>query len=82
MKTVTFTAFRNNASQLITQVEHGETILLFRHGRPVAEIVPFSDDFRDMSARRGPAWKGPGIRLQARGDDLSTAILEERESNS
>jgi prevent-host-death family protein len=75
MKTVTFTDFRNNASSLITQVEHGETLLLFRHGKPVAEIVPFSDESRSV-----PTWKRPGIGLRARGSDLSSAILDERES--
>ncbi|MBW1996905.1 MAG: type II toxin-antitoxin system Phd/YefM family antitoxin [Deltaproteobacteria bacterium] len=75
MKTVTFTDFRKKASSFITEVEHGETLVLLRRGKPVAEIVPFSDSFR-----KAPAWKYPGIRLRIQGRDLSSAILEERET--
>lgn len=74
MKSVAFTDFRKRASDFITEVEHGETIILLRRGKPVAEVVPFSDE-----TRRSPAWKQPGIRLRIRGSDLSSAILEERE---
>lgn len=74
MKTITFTDFRKNASGFITEVEHGETLILLRRGRPVAEVIPFSDD-----ALRKPSWKKPGLRLQIKGSDLSSAILEERE---
>ena len=75
MKTVTFTDFRKKASGFITEVEHGETIVLLRRGKPIAEIVPFSD-----RSQRTPSWKQPGIHLQIQGSDLSSAILEERES--
>jgi prevent-host-death family protein len=75
MKTISFTDFRKRASGFITEVEHGETLVLLRRGKPVAEIVPFSD-----SVQRLPAWKQPGIRLRTRGSDLSSAILEERET--
>jgi prevent-host-death family protein len=75
MKTITFTDFRKKASSFITEVEHGETLVLLRRGKPIAEIVPFSD-----TARQTPSWKRPGIRLQIQGSDLSSAILEERES--
>lgn len=74
MKSVAFTDFRKKASDLITEVEHGETIILLRHGKPVAEVVPFSD-----KVQRSPAWKLSGIRLRIQGNDLSSAILEERE---
>ena len=75
MKTITFTDFRKRASGFITEVEHGETLVLLRRGKPVAEIIPFSD--RNHSH---PAWKQPAIRLRRRGSDLSSAILEERET--
>jgi len=77
MKTVTFTDFRKRASDFITEVEHGETLVLLRHGKPVAEVVPFSD-----RSRRAPTWKQPGTRLRIRGSDLSSAILEERETGT
>ncbi len=75
MKTVTFTDFRKEASRFLNDVEHGETIILMRHGKPVAEVIPFSDRLREM-----PSWKRPGVRFQIQGSDLSSAILEERES--
>ena len=77
MKTITFTDFRKRASGFISEVEHGETLVLLRRGRPVAEIVPFSDRVQNI-----PSWKQPGIRLRTRGSDLSSAILEERETLS
>jgi prevent-host-death family protein len=75
MKTITFTDFRKRASGFITEVEHGETLVLLRRGRPVAEIVPFSDRVQNI-----PSWKQPAIRLRTKGSDLSSAILEERET--
>ena len=75
MKTITFTDFRKNASGFITEVEHGETLVLLRRGKPVAEIVPFSDRSHSI-----PAWKQPTIRLRKKGSDLSSAILEERDT--
>lgn len=75
MKTVTFTDFRKKASGFITEVEHGETIVLLRRGKPVAEVIPFSGQLQ-----RTPSWKRPGIHLQINGGDLSSAIMEERES--
>jgi len=77
MKTVTFTDFRKKASVFLTEVEHGESIVLLRRGKPIAEIIPFSD-----RARQTPSWKRSGIRLQIQGSDLSSAILQERESES
>ena len=77
MKSIAFTDFRKKASDLVTEVEHGETIILLRHGKPVAEVVPFSD-----KSQKSPAWKQPGIRLRIQGSDLSSAILEERETSS
>ena len=76
MKTVPFTDFRKNASGFIDEVEHGEKIVLIRRGKPVAEIVPFSNRLQGS-----PAWKQPGVRLQIGGSDLSSAILEERETS-
>lgn len=77
MKTINFTDFRKKASSFITEVEHGETIILVRHGKPIAEVVPFTDRHT-----RTPSWKEPGIHLQISGADLSSAIVEEREAES
>jgi prevent-host-death family protein len=74
MKTVTFTDFRKNASDFITEVEHGQTLVVLRRGKPVAEIIPFSEKIS-----RAPSWKQQRTRLQLQGVDLSSAIIEERE---
>jgi antitoxin (DNA-binding transcriptional repressor) of toxin-antitoxin stability system len=75
MKTISFTDFRKKASSFITEVEHGETFVLLRQGKPVAEIIPFTD-----TSIQTPSWKRQRTRLQIKGSDLSSAILEERES--
>ena len=73
VKTVTFTEFRKHASELFSEVEGGEAILVLRHGKPIAEISPASTE---RNAK--PSWKRPGLRLTAKGASLSSAILEER----
>ncbi|MBU2513857.1 type II toxin-antitoxin system Phd/YefM family antitoxin [bacterium] len=52
MKTIAFPDFRKKASGFITEVEHGEAFVIVLHGKPVAEIVPFSDKPTKM-----PTWK-------------------------
>lgn len=73
MKTITFTEFRRQASGLLSEVERGETFLILRHGKPIAEIAPPSD-----GNGKSPSWKRPGLRLTAQGASLSSAIVEER----
>jgi len=74
MKTIPVTDFRKNTASFINEVEHGERLVLIRRGKPVAEINPFSD-----RPPTNPAWKQSGIKLQIKGSDLSSAILEDRE---
>lgn len=51
----------------------GEIIIVLRHGKPVAQIKPITEE------TAVPAWKKPGLRLAVKGADLSAAIIEERE---
>jgi len=74
MKSIQVTEFRKNTSSFLNEVEHGETLILIRRGKPVAEIIPFSD-----RPKNDPAWKQPSVRLKIQGSDLSSAILEDRE---
>jgi len=74
MKNVTLTEFRSHASGMLTQVEHGETIIVLRHGRPIAEISPVVDQTNSR-----PSWKKSALRLSTKGSGLSSAIVEERE---
>lgn len=73
MKTVSFTEFRKHASNLLSDVERGETLLILRHGKAVAEVSRPSSDQSST-----PSWKRPGLRLAIKGANLSEAILQER----
>jgi len=55
MTTVTLTDFRSHASGMLTRVEHGETLIVLRHGRPIAEVSPVIE--KDNSQ---PSWKRQG----------------------
>ncbi len=73
MTTIPFTEFRRNASGLLDRVEKGESLVVIRHGRPIAEITPLTTD-----QNRTPSWKRSGVRLVSKGGSLSTAVIEER----
>jgi len=75
MKTVSFTDFRKKASTYFSNVEQGETLIIVRHGKPIAEISPVEGTEPGI-----PAWKRPGIKLVLKGASLSHAIMEERKS--
>lgn len=74
MRTVNLTEFRSHASGMLTDVEHGETLIVLRHGRPIAQVSPV-----ETVKNRHPSWKRPALRLTAKGEGLSSAVLEERE---
>ena len=76
MKTVTFTEFRKNASEVLDLVEKGESIRVLRHGKAIARIVPA--ELREAK----PAWKRPGLRLVTAGGSLGRAVLGERRASS
>jgi prevent-host-death family protein len=73
MKTVSLTDFRSQASGMLTQVENGETIVVLRHGRPIAEVSPIAQQDDGI-----PSWKKPALRLSSKGAELSAAIQEGR----
>lgn len=71
MIAITFTEFRNRASDLLNAVEKGEILTILRHGRPIAEVTP--------ATKPVPSWKRPALRLSVKGAGLAAAIAEERE---
>lgn len=77
MTTVTLTEFRSHASGMLSRVEHGETLLVLRHGRPIAEVTPIVSQNKEQSS-----WKRPALRLSAKGMSLSATILAERDHES
>jgi len=54
-------------SRLLAQVEGGAEIVISRHGRPVARLVPYRPD---RAVRRPGLWKGQ-VRLTAEFDQFS-----------
>ena len=77
MKTVTLTEFRSHASGMLTEVEHGEKIIVLRHGKPIAEVSPVEQE-KDSPV----SWKKPALRLSVKGSGLSSMILKERKHES
>ena len=73
MTSVTLTDFRSHASGMLTRVEHGETLVVLRHGRPIAEVSPVT-----TQDHTSPSWKSPALRLSTKGAGLSSVILQER----
>ena len=71
MQSATFTQFRNNAKRYFDRVENGESIEIYRHGMPVAIIIPVKKRDRSRLSTSKPL-KIPGV-------SLSQALLAERE---
>jgi len=70
MLTVTFTQLRNNAKKYFDAVERGQTVEVYRHGRPVAIVSPYRPG-------AGNRWK-QGRPLKVRGVSVGKMILRER----
>lgn len=73
MQTVTFSQLRNNAKKYFDAVEKGETVEVFRHGKPIAMLTPVVREVPPKLSR----WKtGNPIRIP--GLSLSKEILKDR----
>lgn len=77
MTTVTLTEFRSRASGMLDRVENGETLLVVRHGRPIAEVSPVANQGKGQ-----PSWKQPSLRLSVKGVSLAATIMAERNHES
>ena len=72
MRETTFTDLRNHAKDFFDSVEAGETVRVYRNGRPVADIVPVRPAI--------PAWKkAPQVRLSLSSLSLSDEVLADRD---
>lgn len=79
MHTRSLSEFRAHASEMIDLVEQGATVLILRHGKPVAELVPV----RGATSAKVPHWKLPiePLRIQRPdGKSGSQLIIDERDS--
>ena len=73
MKDATFTELRNNAKQYFDAVEAGDTVRVFRNGKPIAEIVPIRPGV--------PSWKKQTAPLTVKGLSLSREVLKDRKQS-
>ncbi|MBI4237388.1 MAG: type II toxin-antitoxin system prevent-host-death family antitoxin [Deltaproteobacteria bacterium] len=71
MQNVTFSELRNNAKKYFDAVESGETLEVYRNGKPIAMISPA----REHSLSR---WRS-ARPLKIAGISLSRLIMQERE---
>ena len=67
MKSVTFTELRAHAKKFFDEVEHGETLEVYRHGKPVAILYPYH---KKQLKRRTP--------LPLKGVSVSAMVIESR----
>lgn len=76
MRTVGAFEAKTHLSQLLDQVEAGETVVITRHGEPVAELVP-ARPRRDQAAIRALIAAVRGSRAgEDRGAKLGTTAKE------
>ncbi|OGQ34090.1 MAG: hypothetical protein A3F16_08920 [Deltaproteobacteria bacterium RIFCSPHIGHO2_12_FULL_43_9] len=69
-KTVTFTELRNNAKKYFDDVEKGNTLEIYRHGKPVAVLSPSKASGADY-------WKHV-IPIGVKGASLSKLVIGEK----
>ena len=73
MLTATFSELRNNAKKYFDAVETGETIEVYRHGKPVALLSPHQ-------SRSTERWKEANP-LSLKSVSLSRVVLEQRKES-
>ncbi len=67
---MTFTDLRNHAKKYFDEVERGDELEVYRHGKPIALLVPIR--------RRGDRWRtSEPLELDGK-VSLSAAILADR----
>ncbi len=72
MQITSFSDFRNHAAEYITAVEEkGARLIVTRHGKPVAEIIP-------IQKHKKPTWKRSPQQLSVKGLVFSAEILSDR----
>ena len=67
------TEFRQHVSTYLSQVEQGEEIHLFRHGRLLAKVIPPQQEMLT-----DPSWRQWHHPIEIQGALLSDIIIENR----
>lgn len=75
MISTAFTEFRKHTAAFLDKVENGDTVVITRHGRPIAEVVA-------PSVSNNKSWKRKAIRLNIKGACLSEILIADRAKNS
>jgi antitoxin (DNA-binding transcriptional repressor) of toxin-antitoxin stability system len=71
MREATFTELRNQAKTFFDVVEGGETVRIYRNGKPIADIVPVN--------RHVPAWKrSVELPISLDGISLADEVIKDR----
>jgi len=65
---------KTHFSQLLDEVERGTTIVVLRHGRPIARIVPDPEERRKRAAE---AWKNIRKLAKERAERFGPVTVEE-----
>lgn len=76
METINSTDFRIHVAQYLAAAENGEPIIIMRHGKPIAKLLPIS------TADKLASWQQPALKLKIKGVSLSKAIIKDRRESS
>ncbi len=69
MREVQATEAKAHLAQLLSEVEHGETIAITRHGKPIAHLVPA--EAQERAGRRAAVERFESWRAGWKGIDMS-----------
>lgn len=72
MEYVQFTDFRNNSKEYFDKIENGQSFIIIKRGKPVAQITPFTNTLK--------GWKREVKRIKLKNKHKTTTdyIIEER----
>jgi prevent-host-death family protein len=71
MQDATITELRNQAKDYFDAVERGDSVRIFRNGKPIADTVPIRPGL--------PSWKRQATPLTVKGLSLSREVLMGRD---
>ncbi len=83
METVGLFEAKTHLSELIARAERGEEVIITRHNKPVAKLVPFNEVSPELVTRRreiAAEMQAIGREIEARGGPITVEeILEWRD---
>ena len=72
MEFLQFTDFRNKSKEFLDSVEHGNSYIIVRRGKPIAQVTPFHETVQ--------GWKRKVKRVTLKKPISTTALLMEERS--